>query len=165
MSTVLAFSASCKRGHDLETFTDRKAFEAHMTKGHKARKPAPAKGPGPRKGGLPAKYLTPNRAPQGTEGLTKVLLEVDHWCDAASPGRGIFAGVDDDWTTAERVSPDQLEPGDVFRAGRSDYVVRSKDQERGWELSKLDDDRTGWVRELTLGGRPVETVVIVKRAA
>ena len=109
MSALLAFSASCQRGHDLETLTDRKAFEAHMTKGHKARKPSPAKGPGPRKGGLPAKYLTPNRAPRGTEGLTKVLLEVDHWCDAASPGRGIFAGVDDDWTTAERVSPDQLD--------------------------------------------------------
>ena len=160
MSTVLAFSASCKRGHDLETFTDRKAFEAHMTKGHKARKPAPAKGPGPRKGGLPAKYLTPNRAPKGTEGLTKVLLEVDHWCDAASPGRGIFAGVDDDWTTAERVTLEEVRTGDVFRMGRHEYTCLDRE---AWLV--IGGGTTVPTRPRNIEDRLGATVAIVKRAA
>ena len=163
----LAFRATCKRGHDLETFTDRKAFEAHM-RGHKARKLSPATGPGNRKGGLPAKYLTPNRAPKGTEGLTKVLVEHDHWGNAAAFDglRGVFAGVADDWTTDERVTADKLRPGDVFELGRIEYTVLEVHEDT-WTVSL---ERNGETRSARLGEAGASklresTVVIVKRAA
>ena len=72
----LAFGAYCGAGHDRIRFTDRAAFDAHMKDAHKKRKPSPATSPGPRVGGLPASYLTPRKAPKGTEGLTRVLQDL-----------------------------------------------------------------------------------------
>ena len=177
------FTAVCRRGHDPITFDgDRKGFERHMATAHKAMKRAvggayylgrryPAMD-APRPGGLPNKYLRPARVPTTTEGLTKVLKDHDSWADRGTDGgRGVFAGVCDDWQTDERVSPADLTPGDVFELAARLYELHEVDPAKGWHLTMLprsayEQPQTGWVPRLALrGGATVESVVIVKRAA
>ena len=157
---ALPFSAHCQRGHDRVDFTDRAAFEQHMTKTHKARKPAARRDLGPRPGGLPTKYLRPNRAPKGTEGLTKVLSEYDHWGKNMDGLRGAFAGVADDWQTDERVTLADVRTGDVFRMGRHEYTCTDRD---AWLVTGPGAETP--TRPRNIEDRLGAEVVIVKRAA
>ena len=167
---ALPFSAHCQRGHDRVDFTDRAAFEQHMMKTHKARKHTTggacwngARIPAldtARPGGLPNKYLRPSRAPKGTEGLTKVLSEYDHWGKNMDGLRGAFAGVANDWQTDERVTLADVRTGDVFRMGRHEYTCTDRD---AWLVTGPGAETP--TRPRNIEDRLGAEVVIVKRAA
>lgn len=156
---ALPFSAHCQRGHDRVDFTDRAAFEQHMTKTHKARKPAARRDLGPRPGGLPNKYLRPNRAPKGTEGLTRILAAAaGEYTDHGRPVGYVHAVVD--WQTDERVTLADVRTGDVFRMGRHEYTCTDRD---AWLVTGPGAETP--TRPRNIEDRLGAEVVIVKRAA
>ena len=83
MMALLTFSAHCAKGHDRIDFTDREAFEAHMTGEHKARRQYPGgsgvgtndrKAPGWTDGRIdkPYAWKAPSRTP-ASESLERKL--------------------------------------------------------------------------------------------
>lgn len=116
---TLSFRAHCERDHDRIDFTDPKAFEAHMTGEHGAKKRHPGTGQGATpsgKNGKPApgwsggKPAAPHPhkappAPRDTRKLTAVLVKWQdepwptpkRWWGATGPSHVIGA----DWETDE----------------------------------------------------------------
>lgn len=166
----LAFTAHCQRGHDRVDFTDRAAFERHMRQTHKAkpittgaacyngsaRIPAHDR---PRPGGLPNKYLRPNRAPKTTEGLTKILAAAAD--EYVHHGRGVGSVHPViDWSTDELVTLEDVRTGDVFRFGRHEYTCHDR---AAWLVT--GGGATEPTRPRNIEDRLGATVIIVKRAA
>jgi len=160
---MIRFTAHCARDHDRVDFTDPKAFEAHCTTVHKARKigrpgianPIPWKAP---------------KAPATTEKLTAVLVKAE--AGDYTPKRGRWQEhLEAGWHTDERVTPDRLEAGDRFRLHRSEYLALETDPVQGVRVQLAgDESKVRWISLESLAEQVAklsggDTVTVVGRAA
>jgi hypothetical protein len=95
MMAHLTFSAHCAKGHDRIEFTDREAFEAHMTRAHTIRRLRPGgaalstndrKAPGWTDGHIDKPYAweAPRRTPGGLERVAYRIQNNEYrWPNAA----------------------------------------------------------------------------------
>jgi len=165
---MIRFTAHCARDHDRVDFTDPKAFEAHCTTVHKARKIGRPGIANPN----PIPWKAP-KAPATTEKLTAVLVKAE--AGDYTPKRGRWQEhLEAGWHTDEIVSTTDLEPGDVFVAAEATgvrYTVLETDPEKGWHLEMVGSHaqagsaKRGWLRELKLWSGVLETVIRLERAA
>lgn len=164
----LSFAAHCQRDHDRIDFTDRAVFEAHMTKVHKARRPAMGLPDAARPGGLPSSYLRRKPAPKTSAALTKVLHAATASGKSGYPGWGPFAGVYDDWQTDQRIPAADLRVGDLFEFGRREYTVLEVHGDT-WTVSGTDSRGEAHTAKLDAKSaarlRDAGTVVVLKRVA
>jgi len=161
---MIRFTAHCARDHDRVDFTDPKAFEAHCTTVHKARKIA---------GGGPA-WCSPKphawKAPKAPTDTVKLTAALVKWDDNGPNVKWRQGGVLD-FHTDDVVTPDRLEAGDTFQVKSTEYRALETDPERGVRVQLgTDESKVRWLSLESLTAQVAritggDTVTIVKRAA